>query len=322
MQENKLNIVFVGSSNFGLKCLQACLELPQIEITGVVTAPRIFPISYRPSGVTNVLHADLAEFAQTNAIPVLTMQRKMDEAGLLDLVKQWQPQAFLVAGWYHMIPKKWRDLAPAYGLYASLLPDYSGGAPLVWAMINGETKTGITLFQMDDGVDSGPIAGQKEEPIYADDTIASLYSRIEQNGLALVKEILPSMASGELQLERQDEGQRRIMRQRAPEDGLIDWNQEAQCIDRFVRAQTRPYPGAFSKLNGKQMHIWSAKVVQGGFHLELGQVLFHEDSYKVGCRKDMLQLEEISFGKKTFERSRIAELLRGGDRGWETQRIT
>jgi len=137
-----------------------------------------------------------------------------------------------------------------------------------------------------------------------------------------VKEILPSMASGELELERQDEGKRRIMPQRAPEDGLIDWNQEAQCIDRFVRAQTRPYPGAFSTLNGKQLHIWCAKVVQGGCDLEPGQVLFHEDSYKVGCRKDMLQLEEISFGKKTFERSRIAELLRGGGRGWETQRIT
>ena len=75
---------------------------------------------------------------------------------------------------------------------------------------------------MDDGVDSGPIAGQKEEPIYADNTIASLYSRIKQSGLELLKEILPAMAGGELQLERQDEGQQRIMPQRNPEDGLID----------------------------------------------------------------------------------------------------
>jgi methionyl-tRNA formyltransferase len=81
----------------------------------------------------------------------------MNEPGLFQTVTSWNPDAFLVAGWYHMIPKIWRNLAPAYGLHASLLPDYSGGAPLVWAMINGETKTGVTLFQMDDGVDSGPI---------------------------------------------------------------------------------------------------------------------------------------------------------------------
>ena len=85
-----------------------------------------------------------------------------------------------------MVPKSWREIAPAYGLHASLLPKYGGGAPLVWAIINGEKETGITPFQMDDGVDSGPIAGQIQEPIKTGDTIATLYARIEQSGVGVV----------------------------------------------------------------------------------------------------------------------------------------
>ena len=123
-----------------------------------------------------------------------------------------------------MIPKRWRELAPANGLHASLPPDYSGGAPLVWAMINGESRTGITLFQMDAGVDFGPIVGQKEEQILPSDTIATLYSRIEERGLELLQEVLPQLVHGTLKLKQQDENKRRIMPQRSPEDGLIDWN--------------------------------------------------------------------------------------------------
>ena len=148
-----VNLVFIGSSKFGLKCLQGCLDIPVVKVVGVVSAPETFAISYRPKGVTNVLYADVAGLAEANSIPIATLEQSMADPLLLENVTAWKPDAFLVAGWYHMIPKSWRKIAPAYGLHASLLPDYSGGAPLVWAMINGETKTGITCFQMNDGVD-------------------------------------------------------------------------------------------------------------------------------------------------------------------------
>ena len=175
-----MRLVFIGSSAFGLKCLQTCLEIPEVNVVGVVTAPKTFGISYRPQGVTNVLYADVVGLATANNVPVAMLERSMADPLLLENVNAWKPDAFLVAGWYHMIPKSWRKLAPAYGLHASLLPDYSGGAPLVWAMINGETKTGLTCFQMDDGVDSGLIAGQRKENTLPDETIAMLYTRIEQ----------------------------------------------------------------------------------------------------------------------------------------------
>jgi methionyl-tRNA formyltransferase len=233
-----------------------------MSIVGVVTAPQTLAISYRPNGVTNVLHADVAALAQNYGIPVRTMIRIMNEPGLLEVLSGWKPDAFLVAGWYHMVPRQWRELAPDYGLHDSLLPDYSGGAPLVWAIIKGESKIEITLFQMDGGVNFGPIAGQKEEPIYPNDTIATLYARIEERGHELLRDTLPQLAGGTLTLHMQDETKRHIVPQHSPEDGMIQWTQDAGSIDRFIRAQTRPYPGAFLTLKKKAVHIWAVKVVE------------------------------------------------------------
>jgi methionyl-tRNA formyltransferase len=308
-----MRLVFIGSSGFGLKCLQACLEIPELKVIGVVTAPKKFTISYRPQGVTNVLHEDLAALAEANNIQVAMLRRSMSDPTLLESVAAWKPDAFLVVGWYHMIPKRWRKLAPAYGLHASLLPDYSGGAPLVWAMINGETKTGITCFQMDDGVDSGPIAGQREEIILSDDTIATLYARIEQQGLQLLYEVLPAMAAGTLNLRAQDEPKRRVMPQRFPEDGYIDWNQEAEAIIRFIRAQTKPYPGAFTTLDEKELFIWSATLAYPTKDHAIGQVQRTAgDIFVVCCKKGAIALAEVSYKSKTYSHIELVRLLRDG----------
>lgn len=309
-----MRFVFIGSSRFGLKCLKVCLEIPEVKVAGVVTAPKTFGISYRPKGVTNVLHADVAGLADANNIEVVTLERSMSDPSLLEAVAEWKPDAFLVAGWYHMIPKRWRAFAPAYGLHASLLPDYSGGAPLVWAMINGETKTGITFFQMDDGVDSGPIAGQREENILLDDTIATLYTRIEQQGLSLLHEVLPAMAAGTLGLRLQDETKRRVMPQRTPEDGIIDWHQDAEVIIRFIRAQTRPYPGAFTTLDGNYLHIWAATLAKPTTYHSIGQVKRNADGmFIVRCNKDAISLTDISYESKSYRHAELGKLFgRGG----------
>ncbi len=311
-----MNIVFIGASTFGLRCLDVCLEVPDIRVVGIVTAPQTFAISYRPSGVTNVLHADFVTVAKARQIPVEALQGSMNDAALFDVVTTWKPDTFVVAGWYHMIPKRWQALAPAYGLHASLLPDYSGGAPLGWAMINGETHTGITLFQMDDGVDSGPIAAQAEEAIHPDDTIASLYSRIEERGLELLRQTLPALARGKLPLRVQDETRRRIFPQRGPEDGRIDWTQDTAFIDRFIRAQTRHYPGAFTTLNDKPLIIWAAQPLTREHNVEFGCVEQSGDGqYTVACRGGAIRRLELAYDAKTwFEPDLVMLLGEGGQR--------
>lgn len=292
-----MRVVFIGASRFGLRCLDLTRTLPGCEVVGVVTAPQTFSISYRPQGVTNVLYADVSGYAAASGLPHVVMASGMNDPLLLKMVDSWQPDCLLVAGWYHMVPKAWRALAPAYGLHASLLPDYSGGAPLVWAMINGESKTGITLFQMDDGVDTGPVAGQAVEEIRADDTIATLYERIEDKGLALLAKCLPAMARGSLQLKPQPQEGRRVMPQRSPEDGLIRWDWSVKEVDRFIRAQTKPYPGAFAWAGDKKLTIWSAEPVALDLpHLSARGLVKKAsgDACLVACSDGWLRLREVA----------------------------
>lgn len=313
-----MRLVFIGASRFGLQCLDVATQVEGIDVVGIVTAPATFAISYRPAGVKNVLHADVAHFAEDRGIPVTMIDKGMGSPELLRKVQQWRPDVFLVSGWYHMVPRAWREIAPAYGLHASLLPDYSGGAPLVWAMINGEERTGITMFRMDDGVDSGPIVDQLAEPIYADDTIATLYDRIGERGLQLVRQCLPAIASGRLALQAQDETRRRVFRQRGPEDGLIDWTHGAIEIDRFVRAQTRPYPGAFSSLGGEKWSIWRAEVIDASTVDEMpGRILPFEAGYVVTCGRGRLRLLEVSCDERNYGASELGELLGAGERRFD-----
>ena len=217
-----IKLAFIGSTSFGKTCLEICTDLPDVKVVGIVTGKPTFSISYREKGVKNVLYSDLKPWAQSKHIQVATVNRTMRNQDLFETVKSWRPDCFLVVGWYHMLPKAWRQLAPAYGLHASLLPDYRGGTPLVWSMINGEEKTGITLFQMDGGVDTGPIVGQMVEPIYQSDTIATLYARIEDKGCELLRKAFPKVLQGEITPLQQNHEAARSFPQRSPEEG-IQW---------------------------------------------------------------------------------------------------
>lgn len=268
-----LRVVFIGASGFGLRCLREVEGLPSCTVAGVITAPREFRISYAPQGVTNVLHADFESHARERGMPCVTMTGKMADPEILAAARDWKPDLFVVVGWYHLVPRALRDLAPAVGMHASLLPDYCGGAPLVWAIINGEKRTGITLFQLADGIDDGPVHAQAEEAIRDDDTIATLYARIEERGFGLLRDTLPRIAAGKAQPKAQDASRRRVFPQRTPDDGRIDWAWPARRVYDFVRAQTRPYPGAFAVFNGEKVHVWRARLTDEsdtGFRVACG----------------------------------------------------
>lgn len=293
-----MRIVFIGASKFGLRCLEAMLPLPFSNIVGAVTVPQTFSISYRPQGVTNVLYADVKSFCDSKGISCLVMKQGMKDSGLLEQVQAFSPEIFIVSGWYHIIPKSWLDIAPAYGLHASLLPNYSGSAPLVWAMINGEKKTGITLFKFADRVDSGPIIGQKTTNINFDDTIATLYDRIESLGVQLLTEHLPLLNEGSAIHIPQDDSRRRIFPPRSPEDGSIDWLLSSEQIYNFIRAQTKPYPGAFALHGENKITIWRSRIADDPSmqHILPAEIKMVDNRIFVGCG-DGLALEIIEVAK-------------------------
>ncbi len=297
-----MRIVFIGATIFGYKCLQAAERIDNCEIVGVLTAPQFFCHPSCEEKIENVQYADISSFCKPLNIPCYVMEKGMKDMMLLDQISSLKPDVFLVSGWYHIIPLLWRKVAPAYGLHASLLPDYSGWSPLVWAMINGEKKTGITFFRLASGVDNGPIIGQKETPIYDHDTIATLYKRIEELGVQLVTENLPKLSEGNATETVQDEKIRRVFPQRLPKDGQIDWTKTNTEIYNFVRAQTKPYPGAFTIYEGKKLTIWESNKVSEDpkINCTLGEVVTSTNRFLVQTGSGLLEIGACSYGGKEF----------------------
>src|SRR5207237_408862 len=168
----------------------------------------------------------------------------------------------LAAGWYHFIPAAVRrrlDRGCA-GLHASLLPKLRGGAPLSWAILTDQERTGVTLFELADDVDDGPIYGQRGFPIGPRARVAELVASAERASLELVSDCLPAIADGRLTATPQV-GEPSYGLQRSPEDGWIDWRWPALEVDRLVRAVGRPYSGALTSLDGAVLHVWDVKPI-------------------------------------------------------------
>lgn len=255
-----MRTLFFGATDLGYQCCERLLERGE-GIVGLFTIPREFRISYSPNTpVKNVLYRDFHGLGTRYDIPVVEVRGKMDE--YLSQVEAFRPELILVIGWYYMIPRSMRNLAPrgCVGVHGSLLPRYRGGAPLVWAMINGEDRAGVTLFHFADGVDDGDIIGQREFEIEPSDTIREVLDKATRATIDVVEEYLPRLADGTAPRVPQDNSKATVVPQRSPADGLIDWSWNPDRINNFIRAQTKPYPGAFTYIGDKRVTIWSADV--------------------------------------------------------------
>jgi methionyl-tRNA formyltransferase len=259
-----MRIVFFGASALGYRCCEALLKMGE-NVVGLFTIPRDFHISYSPQApVHNVLHRDFHALGDAHAIPVVSVDGRMST--YTDQLAALKPDLIVVVGWYYMIPSALRAVATlgCVAIHGSLLPRYRGGAPLVWAMIDGESEAGVTLFHVADGVDDGDIVGQIAFPIAPDDTITDLLGKAEDASVQLIARYIPLFRDSSAPRVPQDHARATVVPQRSPADGQIDWTWDAARIERFIRAQTKPYPGAFTVISGKRVHIWSADVRDDG----------------------------------------------------------
>lgn len=256
-----MKIVFFGASSLGYTCCQALLDAGH-EIIAIFTIPKEFNISYSPGKpVNNVLYKDFNVLGNQYGIPVFEVNQNIkDYTESLEILK---PDFIIAIGWYYMIPKKILSIAGmgAAGIHASLLPKGRGNAPLVWAIINGEPKTGITFFYFSDGVDNGDIIGQREILIDENETIKTLLEKVEVESKSLLLEFIPLIAENRVKAYVQDDTVATYYPKRSPQDGVIDWKKNSKEIDRFIRAQTKPYPGAFTIIENKKIIIWDATII-------------------------------------------------------------
>lgn len=266
-----MRIVMFMASQYGLECYRALGEMADIEIAGILTTPAYFVLKYdknKTKEMKNTIYREVITENETKCVPVYVTD-KMNSEKSVSVIRSWKPDLIVVSGWYHIIKEEVLEIPPKgiVGLHSSLLPHYRGGAPLVWQLINGEKQAGITLFYMERGTDTGDVIGQRAVTIEEDDDIGTLYKKIGEKGIELLRDYIPQIAADCAPRKQQMDVERyRVYPQRKPEDGRIDWSQNARDIYNFVRAQTKPYPGAFSTYDGYLVSIWKCKIkkTEGG----------------------------------------------------------
>jgi methionyl-tRNA formyltransferase len=185
------------------------------------------------------------------------------------------PAVVFVAGWYHLIaPAVLAQPAHGYiGVHYSALPSYRGSSPLVWALINGEKEVGYSLFRLTAGMDEGPLAAQGPVEVGPEDDVATVLERLDAASIAAFVGVADDLAAGTLRFAPQRAEGASYAGARRPEDGRLDWSWTAERLARFIRAQTRPYPGAFTTLDGALVRVWAARLHEEPCYGVPGQVV-------------------------------------------------
>lgn len=200
----------------------------------------------------------------------------INEPDAFEILERIAPDVIFVIGWHQIVRPPVMRLARLglVGAHASLLPHNRGSAPINWTIMRGERESGNTLMWLAEGVDEGDIIAQRAFPITPYDTCATLYAHVAATNREMLLELLPRLLAGERPGRRQERGDEPILARRKPADGLINWDCPAGVVYDFVRALTRPYPGSFTSLDGKQWWIWEAALIpDAGPVGEPGEVL-------------------------------------------------
>lgn len=308
VSKNKdLRIVFMGTPDFAVGSLARILDAG-LNVVGVVTAPD------RAAGRgRKVQQSAVKEFAVQHQLKVLQPVNLKDE-GFLEELKGLNANLQVVVA-FRMLPKAvWH--MPEHGtfnLHASLLPQYRGAAPINWAIINGETETGVTTFFIDEKIDTGNIILQAKEKISPEDDAGSLHDRLMQIGGDLVVETCKQIAAGTVTVSKQNEsGELKPAPKIHKETCQIDWNASLEHIHNHIRGLS-PYPGAWTTIinNGVEepLKIYATQIEPSKHGLQVGKLIADKKSMKVAVKDGYLNLMELQFSGK--RRMKVTEVLNG-----------
>ena len=247
----------MGTPDFAVPSLKRLMA--DHDVIGVVTQPD------RPVGRKQVLQPPpVKQVAIDNNIPVFQPEKLRKRDAIDRLKAMGTPDVYIVAAFGQILPQEVLDI-PAHGsinVHASLLPRWRGASPIQTAIREGDSETGVTIMQMDAGLDTGPMLAKRALPIEPDDTGASLHDKLSVVGADLLAESLSGILSGQVQPQPQDDALATLAPQIRKQEGAIDWSQDALVIERLVRAFT-PWPGTYTTWDGKRLKVLSGSVVSG-----------------------------------------------------------
>ena len=285
-----MRIVFMGTPDFAVGSLQALCESGKHEILAVVTQPD------RPKGRGNkLLQTPVKEYALEQGLTVYQPQ-KVKTPEFVELLHELQPELIVVAAFGQFLSKEILEL-PKYGcinVHASLLPKYRGAAPIQYAIIKGEKKSGVTIMQMDIGMDTGAMLDKVVVPIAENTTMGELHDALREQGATLLLQVIDKIATGTAVAEPQDNEQATYATLLDRSMEHIDWSKTAQEVHNLIRG-FNPAPSTFTKLpNGKSLKIWGSKMTDKSSAAAAGTVIeTGKHSFFVACGEGVLEITEV-----------------------------
>lgn len=310
MSGKDLRIVFMGTPEFAVASLRRLVE-EGYNVVAVVTTPD------KPAGRGQRLHeSDVKVAARELGLPILQPERLRDEA-FVEAMRELQPDLGIVIA-FRMLPEVIWSMPKlgTFNLHASLLPEYRGAAPINWAVINGEEKTGITTFLLNHEIDKGAIIGQVEMPIEEEDTVGTMYDKLMMRGRDLVVDTVERIAAGDYTAREQmhiDEATLKPAPKIFKDDCRIDWSWEGRRIVNFVRGLS-PYPAAWTPmyLDGEERgsaKIFHVRFVASQHNASVGAISSDGKSMKVACSDGWVEILELQVAGK--RRMATRDLLLG-----------
>lgn len=294
-----MKIVYMGTPDFAVAPLLALIKTGH-EIMAVVTQP-----DKQKGRGKEVQMTPVKKCAIEYGISVLQPEKIRAEEAIEEL-RKYPADIFIIAAFGQLLTEEILNM-PRFGcinIHASLLPAYRGAAPIQWVIINGETKTGVTIMQMAKGLDTGDMLLKREVAIDEKETGESLHDKLMEAGAELIVEALPKIEKGEIKPEKQDDALSCYASRLTKDMGLIDWNKDAVSIERLIRG-LNSWPSAYTVYKGKTLKIWEADVLsdeeKSSFDkTENGCVLqVAKDSFTVAAGKGALKIKSVQLeGKK------------------------
>ncbi len=294
----------MGTPDFSVPALNALIETQ--KVVGVVTQPD------KQSGRGKKIHfSAVKEAALAANVPVYQPKSMRTETAVSPL-REWNADIIIVAAFGQILRPFLLEMPPlgCLNVHASLLPRWRGASPIQHALLAGDSESGVTLMQMNKGLDTGDLFVSETIPIHEDETAVSLHDRLSALGAEMLRRHLPSIIDGSLKAIPQNNNLSTYAPMISKADGQLHWEQSAAQIDRRIRAMT-PWPSAFTHWQGKSLKILSAKTLDEQWGSQTGQILYDKERKitAVCTNNGMLQLEKIQLaGKRAMN---ITDFIRG-----------
>lgn len=288
-----MKLIFMGTPDFAVPCLESLLQAGH-EVAAVFTQPD------KPRGRKQELTPPEVKVCALKHLLTVYQPKTLRDGEAMKIIKEIQPDCIVVVAYGKILPKEILDF-PRYGcinIHASLLPQYRGSAPIQWAVINGEKETGVTIMQMDEGVDTGDMLCQRSIPIALDDTAESMFDKLSVLGGEMIVKALEMLEQGELSPVRQDEAKASHAPMLNKDIAVIDWYKSAREVHNLVRG-LYSWPIAQTTLHGKKLKIYRTALGKG--HGEPGSVV-SVSPLTIACGDGAIEIKELQLeGKKRMD---------------------